>query len=270
MRRFRSATLATLVLTALSAGSVAVATPASAAKAKKAPTITVLVTNDDGVGAPGIDTLVEALRTQKNTKVVVVAPDSNKSGAGGKTTPGTLTTAPAKTASGYDATAVTGWPADTIRAALDQLGVKPNVVMSGINAGQNLGGIVDASGTVGAARAAATRGIPALAVSQGLGDSPQYENAAKLAVAWLAAHRAGLAKKPKTALTTIDAINVPNCPTGKPRGLKLTVTASTQDGAIADVDCSSTITDVTNDIQGFNAGFAVQAPVSVTPATPAS
>jgi 5'-nucleotidase len=266
MRRFRSAPLAALVLAALAAGSLATATPASAAKAKKPATITVLVTNDDGVGAPGIDTLVEALRTQKNTKVVVVAPDTNKSGAGGKTTPGTLTTAPAKTASGYDA-AVTGWPADTITAALDQLGVKPNVVMSGINAGQNLGGVVDVSGTVGAARAAAARGIPALAVSQGLGDAPQYPNAARLALAWLAAHRAGLAKKPKTAPTTIDAINVPNCPSGKPRGLKLTVTASTQDAAVSDVDCSSAITDVTNDIEGFNAGFAVQAPVSATPAS---
>ncbi len=270
MRRFRSAPLAALVLAALAAGSLAAATPASAAKAKKPAAITVLVTNDDGVGAPGIDTLVEALRTQKNTKVVVVAPDSNKSGSGGQTTPGTLTTAAAKTASGYDATAVTGFPADTITAALDQLGVKPNVVLSGINAGQNLGGVVDLSGTVGAARAAAARGIPALAVSQGLGDAPQYDNAAKLALAWLAAHRTGLAKKPKTAPRTIDSINVPNCPTGKPRGLKLTVTASTQEGAISDVDCSSAVTDVTNDIAGFNAGYAVQAPVSVKAATPAS
>jgi 5'-nucleotidase len=260
MRRFRSAPLAALVLAALAAGSLATATPASAAKAKKPASITVLVTNDDGVGAPGIDTLVQALRTQKNTKVVVVAPDSNKSGSGGQTTPGTLTTAAAKTASGYDATAVTGFPADTITAALDQLGVKPNVVLSGINAGQNLGGVVDLSGTVGAARA----------VSQGLGDAPQYDNAAKLALAWLAAHRTGLAKKPKTAPKTIDSINVPNCPTGKPRGLKLTVTASTQEGAISEVDCSSAITDVTNDIQGFNAGYAVQAPVSVKAATPAS
>ena len=177
MRRFRTTALAPVVVTALAAWSFVAAAPASAAKAKKPPTITVLVTNDDGVAAPGIDTLVEALRTQKSTKVVVVAPDSNKSGAGGKTTPGTLTTAPAKTASGYDATAVTGWPADTITAALDQLGVKPDVVLSGINAGQNLGGVVDLSGTVGAARAAAARGIPALAVSQGLGDAPQYEKA---------------------------------------------------------------------------------------------
>ena len=62
-----------------------------------------LVTNDDGVAAPGIDALVEALRTVKNTKVVVVAPDANQSGTGGNTTPGTLPTAAATTASGYEA-----------------------------------------------------------------------------------------------------------------------------------------------------------------------
>ncbi len=83
VRCFRSAPLAALVLTALVSASVASATPASAAKAKKPATITVLVTNDDGVGAPGIDGLVEALRKVKNTKVVVVAPAANQSGSGG-------------------------------------------------------------------------------------------------------------------------------------------------------------------------------------------
>lgn len=267
MRALTRASLSVLILTAVASTSAAVATPTSAAKADQPATITVLVTNDDGVSAPGIDTLVEALRKQKRTKVVVVAPAANQSGAGGKTTPGTLTTAPATTASGYRATAVQGTPADTITAALDQLGVKPNVVMSGINAGQNMGTVVDLSGTIGAARAAATHGVPALALSQGLGDAPQYPSAAKLAVAWLAKHRAALAKKPKTPPTTIEAINVPNCPAGKPRGLKEVQTATTSDGALRrTVDCSSRVTTPTTDIEAFNAGWAAEAPVSVTPA----
>jgi 5'-nucleotidase len=267
MRTLTRASLSALVLTVVTGASVAVATPASAAKAKKPATITVMVTNDDGVSAPGIDTLVEALRKQKRTKVVVVAPATQQSGAGGKTTPGTLTTADATTASGYRATAVQGTPADTVTAALDQLGLKPNVVISGINAGQNMGTVVDLSGTIGAARAAATRGIPALAVSQGLGDTQQYPSAAKLAVAWLAKHRAELAKKPKTPLTTITAINVPNCPSGEPRGLKQVQTANTSDGALlSTVDCSAAMTDPTTDIEAFDAGWAAQAPVSVTPA----
>lgn len=270
MRRFRSASLITLVLTALAAGSVATASPAAAAKAKKPVTLTVLVTNDDGVSAPGIDALVEALRTQKNTKVVVVAPDTNKSGSGGSTTPGPLTTQPATTASGYEATAVVGFPADTVTAALDQLGVKPNVVVSGINAGQNLGTLTDVSGTVGAARMAATRGIPALALSQGLGDAPQYDSTAKLAVDWLKEHRAALAKKPKGALTTIENYNVPNCPSGKSRGVKKVTTAPNADNAIAGVDCAAALTTPKTDIEAFNAGWAALAEVSTTPAAPAS
>src|SRR4051794_27557646 len=261
MRRFRSATLATLVLTALSAGSVAVASPASAAKAKKTPTITVLVTNDDGVAAPGIDTLVEALRTQKNTKVVVVAPDSNKSGAGGKTTPGTLTTAPATTASGYDATAVTGWPADTITAALDQLGVKPNVVMSGINAGQNVGTLTELSGTVGAAKMAVKRGVPAVAFSQGTGAAPQYASTGKLAVKWLDQHRAALAKKPKRAPTPLENYNAPNCPSGTSRGVLKVQTAPDANNAVAPVDCTASGPKPTTDIEAFLQGYAAVAPV---------
>jgi 5'-nucleotidase len=130
-----------------------------------------------------------------------------------------------------------------------------------------MGTVVDLSGTIGAARAAATHGVPALALSQGLGDAPQYPSAAKLAVAWLAKHRAALAKKPKTPPTTIEAINVPNCPSGKPRGLKEVQTATTSDGALRrTVDCSSRVTTPTTDIEAFNAGWAAEAPVSVTPA----
>ena len=108
MKRVRTAFVALLGLAALTAGTIVVAPPAGAAK--KPTTITVLVTNDDGVSAPGIDALVQALRTSKNTKVVVVAPATNQTSTGGATTPGTLPTAPATTASGYAATAVQGYP----------------------------------------------------------------------------------------------------------------------------------------------------------------
>ena len=56
---------------------------------------------------------------------------------------------------------------------------KPDVVLSGINQGQNLGALSDVSGTVGAARTAARHGIPALAVSQGTGNPPDYAAGAK-------------------------------------------------------------------------------------------
>jgi 5'-nucleotidase len=261
MKRVRTASVALLGVAAVAAATIAFAPSAGAAK--KAVHITVLVTNDDGVSAPGIDALVQALRTAKNTKVVVVAPATNQSGSGGKTTPGTLTTQPATTASGYQATAVQGYPADTVTAALDQLGVKPNVVMSGINPGQNVGSLTGLSGTIGAAKMAATRGIPAVAFSQS-GDAPQFDATGKLALAWLAQHRAALAKKPKAAPTTIDNYNVPICPSGKPRGVLKVQTASDATNAVAGVDCSATGPKPTTDIEAFNEGYAALATVPAT------
>jgi 5'-nucleotidase len=108
---------------------------------------------------------------------------------------------------------------------------------------------------------AATRGIPALALSQGLGDAPQYASTAKLAVSWLAQHRAALAKKPKTAPTTIDNYNVPDCPSGKSRGVLKVQTAPDATNAVATVDCTATGPKPTTDIQAFNEGYAALATV---------
>ena len=110
-------------------------------------------------GRAGIDAVVQALRKLPDTKVTVVAPATNQSSTGGKTTPGPLTVTDATTASGYPAKAVAGYPADTIRWAIDDHGIDftPDLVVSGINFGQNIGPITDISGTVGAARAAAAR-----------------------------------------------------------------------------------------------------------------
>ena len=103
--------------------------------------LTIMVTNDDGVAAPGIDTVVQGLRTLPHTEVTVVAPATNQSGTGGKTTTGTLATSPATTASGYPATAVQGYPADTVIWAVSDHGLsfRPDLVVSGINFGQNIG-----------------------------------------------------------------------------------------------------------------------------------
>src|ERR1700761_3675125 len=134
-----------------------------------AATITVLFLNDDGVGAPGLDALVQALRKVPGVTVKVVAPAANQSGTGGKTTAGAVTFTNTTTASGYPAVSVNGTPADSVNVAFSRLHLAPNVVISGVNAGQNLGPVVDISGTVGAARVGARMGLPALAVSSGAG-----------------------------------------------------------------------------------------------------
>ena len=151
---------------ALSVAAHRTARPPASAGAAPPKRLTILVTNDDGVGAPGIDLLVERLRKLKNVKVTVVAPAENKSGTGDQTTPGELTVTPATHRQRLQGPAVAGFPADTVVWALDH-GVKPDLVVSGVNQGQNLGPVVDASGTVGAAKTAVRNGIPALAVSQG-------------------------------------------------------------------------------------------------------
>ena len=166
------------------------------AASKPSPTLTILVTNDDGVSAPGINATVQALTALPHTKVTVVAPAANQSGTGAKVTGGTLTVSDATTASGYPAKAVAGYPADTIIWAIDDHGVsqRPDLVVSGINFGENIGPLASLSGTVGAAQTALARGIPALAVSQGVdnGQQPNFSQGAKYLVAWVQAHRKAL------------------------------------------------------------------------------
>src|SRR4029077_5527545 len=112
----------------------------------------ILVTNDDGFDAPGIATVAEALAKIPDVHVTVVAPATNQSGTGGKTTDGVVraTSDKRRTARGRPATAVIGFPADAVNFALDDMGVEPDVVVSGINQAQNLGPISEISGTVGA------------------------------------------------------------------------------------------------------------------------
>jgi len=182
--------------------------------------LSILVTNDDGIGAVGIDVLVNRLLELDAVEVEVVAPAENQSGSSDKTTPGGAPYADGATASEVEGTAVDGLPADTIGVALDELGLEPDVVVSGINSGQNVGPFAFASGTVGAARAAVRRGIPAIAGAAGLTEDTleDYELAADLVVEHLEEHRdeylAGTA-----ATDTVVNINVPDCTAGAPKEL---------------------------------------------------
>lgn len=178
--------------------------------------LTVLVTNDDGIGAAGIDALVNALAAVDDIDVVVVAPAENKSGSSDTTTDGAVEHRDAATASGVPGTAVEGFPADTIAVALDELGIEPDVVVSGVNSGQNVGTFVELSGTVGAARAALRRGIPAVAVSAGIDAPAGYELGAELVVEWVVAHRAELAAG-TVPVEAVVSYNVPDCQAGTPK-----------------------------------------------------
>ncbi|MGZ4727283.1 MAG: 5'/3'-nucleotidase SurE [Acidimicrobiales bacterium] len=231
-------------------------------------TLRVLVTNDDGYAAAGIDAVVEALRALPDTEVTVVAPLTNQSGSGGKTTDGPLTVSDVETASGYPAKAVDGYPSDTIVWAIDQHGIDftPDLVVSGINFGQNVGPLVNISGTVGAARAASARNLPALASSQGLGDPPAYATGVTQVLDWVAGHRASLLDGSAVTARLLENINVPTCPTGTNRGVvdvPVATDAGTRD--VNQVDCTSAATDPVDDIAAFTEGFVPLSTLSPTP-----
>lgn len=180
----------------------------------------VLVTNDDGIGAIGIDALVRALDRLPDVEVVVVAPAENQSGSADKTTAGGAAYGDGETRGGVAGTAVEGYPADAIAVALDDLGFEPHVVVSGINSGQNVGPLAYVSGTVGAGRVANRRGIPAVAGSAGLTeDTPEdYELAAELIVAHLEERREGYVRGEVPADAVVN-INVPDCTAGEAKDL---------------------------------------------------
>jgi 5'/3'-nucleotidase len=251
-----------LSLAAITVAATGGAAPASAASST---VLTVLVTNDDGVGAPGIDAVVQGLRTLPHTRVTVVAPLTNESGTGGKTTPGTLTVTKATTASGYAAQAVAGYPADTVDWAVKEHGLsfRPDLVVSGINFGQNIGPLADLSGTVGAARAAVRLGIPALAASQGVdnGLTPNFSIGVAQVLAWVKSHRATLVNQ-RYRKPPQGNLNVPTCASGHVRGPVRAPLATSLDGiSITTVDCAATSAHYHNDVQAFVLGYAVLAPL---------
>jgi 5'-nucleotidase len=232
------------------------------------------VTNDDGVAAAGIDAVVEGLRKLPDTEVVVVAPAANQSGTGGKTTEGALTAADATTASGFPAKAVTGFPADTIVWAIDQHGVteRPNLVVSGINIGQNIGPISEISGTVGAARAAAKRGIPALAASQGLAATLDFPSGVKLVIEWVTKHRAELLAASTAPagsvvkVATVVSINIPTCVAGSLHELVEVPTATDLAGRdVGASDCVTPFASPKDDIDAFIHGYPSLSTLSQAP-----
>ena len=250
MRRF---ILIVATCVALVAGGSSTGIGSSAAAAPRA--LRVLVTNDDGIGAPGMDALVRRLRKLDRVNVIVVAPATNQSGTSDKTTPGPLTTAPATTTSGYPAIAVQGYPADAVNFALDGgIKTKPHLVASGVNEGSNPGPVVKVSGTVGAARTAVRRVVPAVAISQG-GDAPDYASGAREAVRWVKKHRNALTKKGAAAPTEVANINVPTCTVGKVRGL-VEVPSATGGDITAPSDCTSKLTNPPDDVIGLANGYA--------------
>jgi 5'-nucleotidase len=179
----------------------------------------ILVTNDDGVHAPGILVLAAAL-AEADHDVVVAAPLEDMSGSGAALGPGH--------ASGVRVErfeldglheevpvfGVDGPPGMAVMAGhLGAFGERPELICAGINYGPNTGRSILFSGTVGAALSAANFGLKGVAVSQSIGEPWLLDTAAAFAVAavgWVGAQPNG----------TVLSVNVPNLPIDEVRGVR--------------------------------------------------
>jgi 5'-nucleotidase len=175
----------------------------------------VLVSNDDGVDAPGIRYLAEGLRAAGH-EVLVVAPDRDRSGASNSLT----LDAPVRVQQ-LDASTwrVFGTPTDCVHVAITgMLDVEPDIVVSGINNTANLGDDVIYSGTVAAAMEGRFLGLPAVAMSLQTVDhnGKHYETAARAAVEIIAR----LKTDPLPADTILN-VNVPDLPWEQVRGFEV-------------------------------------------------
>jgi 5'-nucleotidase len=173
-----------------------------------------LISNDDGIDARGIQVLAE--RMHRLGEVTIVAPDQNRSGASNSLT---LDSPVRIQEIGERCYRVTGTPSDCVHIALTGLLEKdPDIVISGINAGANLGDDVIYSGTVAAAMEGRFLGLPAIAVSLVFNERPEnYETAAQ-AVGLLVER---LRMDPLPADTILN-MNVPDRPWPDIRGLEVT------------------------------------------------
>lgn len=138
----------------------------------------ILLTNDDGIYAPGLLALVR--RLAPNHQVTVVAPDRERSAVGhGITLHQPLRANRVALPGGCDGFAVNGTPADCIKLAVVELMTeRADAVISGINPGPNVGVNVNYSGTVAAAKEAALYGLNAMAVSMTAPQSDRFDDAA--------------------------------------------------------------------------------------------
>jgi 5'-nucleotidase len=233
----------------------------------------ILVTNDDGVMATGIDALVEGLYGLSNVNIGIVAPAANQSGSSDQVTqqPFEVSGSASTTLSGRAATAVassdpnpprngSGSPADSVIYAFGTLMLSPDVVLSGTNKGQNIGPFSALSGTVGAARMASRLGFDAIATSTGgIVISADFPTGVDATLELLEEYRLGNAGPP---FQEVLSINIPTCAVGfSVRGAVNTVVTRSDDvgdrplAGQAAQDCSSTETVVNDDVDAFNFGF---------------
>lgn len=173
----------------------------------------ILLSNDDGYFAPGLAALYAALTPLAD--VTVVAPERDKSGASNSLTldrPLNLRQAP----NGFYF--ITGTPTDCVHMAVTGLlGFVPDMVVSGINSGSNMGDDTIYSGTVAAATEGYLLGIPSIAISMAGHEARHYETAA-----WVAAELVQRHQRKELMSPVLLNVNVPDVPREELKGFEVT------------------------------------------------
>src|SRR6266540_2063368 len=142
--------------------------PRAGTNMKSSSGMKVLLTNDDGIQARGLQAMRRALVAIPGVELAVIAPDANRSASARSiTTRSPLWVEEVDFTDGSTGFATDGTPVDCVRfAALGLVEFEPELIVSGINHGANLGDDITYSGTVAAALEGVVLGIPAIAVSQ--------------------------------------------------------------------------------------------------------
>ena len=184
--------------------------------ARPQPPLRILLSNDDGIEAPGLAALFEKLSALG--RVTVAAPSKNYSG----TSHGVTSNRPIMVAemdkNGSKWYAIDALPATCVRLALEALlPGKPDLVVSGINSGENMGVVTFYSATVAAAREASFMGIPAISVNLQRSPAMKYEDAADF-IADLVREVKDKGLRPGFFLN----VNYPALPKGKIKGVLIT------------------------------------------------
>lgn len=131
-----------------------------------------LITNDDGIDCEGLVALAKALQALRSYEIFILAPDGNRSGVSNSIS---LYNPVRIVKHGKNSWSCSGTPADcAMIATLGALPFKPDIIVSGINAGPNIGTDLIYSGTAAAARQAALHGIPSIAFSLAAHTAPFY------------------------------------------------------------------------------------------------
>ncbi len=210
-----------VLLTAIAAVCLVAGTAAQQQRAYR-----ILISNDDGVRAPALPVLADALKPIGD--VIIVAPVDDQSGISqALTAVPPIVRTDITLAGGLPAIGLTATPATTIQIAIKNIVMpRPDLVVTGINTAYNLGTSAYLSGTVGGARQAVIEGVPAIATSMAATAVTRDLTAAAQQVAGVVRQVRQHGLPPQTFLN----VNIPPMPAGGYKGLQITTQAPVRAG----------------------------------------